>query len=206
MPGSLTLFVRFQTSTRLISSTPMGTASRQRQVDREGVTLSRRRDHRWLAADRPYSMDERVPGWSEQRGSRADELAVVRLRNTDCSGLDARCGQESGRDREHLWKCCGCRCGPGELSSRFPGSSRSPQYAAGRGFAGLDLGLDKRWKMPWKESHSLQFRWEVFNALNLTRFDVSTLNTSITNVSTFGDYSGLVTNPRTMQFALRYEF
>jgi hypothetical protein len=41
----------------------------------------------------------------------------------------------------------------------------------------------KRWKMPWKESHSLQFRWEVFNAPNLTRFDVSTLNTSITNAS-----------------------
>jgi len=60
--------------------------------------------------------------------------------------------------------------------------------------------------MPRKESQSLQFRWEVFNALNLTRFDVQSLNLSITNASTFGDYSGLLTNPRVMQFQLRYEF
>jgi len=88
----------------------------------------------------------------------------------------------------------------------FPGQVGARNTLRGDGFAGLDLGLAKRWKMPWKETHSLQFRWEVFNALNLTRFDVSTLNTSITNASTFGDYSGLLTNPRTMQFALRYEF
>jgi hypothetical protein len=67
------------------------------------------------------------------------------------------------------------------------------------------VGLDKRWQMPWKESHSLQFRWEVFDALNLTRFDVQTLNLSITNAATFGTCTGLLTNPRTMQFALRYE-
>jgi len=59
--------------------------------------------------------------------------------------------------------------------------------------------------MPWKESHSLQFRWEVFNVLNLTRFDVQRATTSIDSGS-FGNYSGLLTNPRVMQFALRYEF
>jgi hypothetical protein len=48
--------------------------------------------------------------------------------------------------------------------------------------------------MPWKESHNLQFRWEVFNVLNLTRFDVQTINNSITNASTFGQYSSLLTN------------
>jgi hypothetical protein len=88
----------------------------------------------------------------------------------------------------------------------FPGQVGARNTLRGNGFAGLDLGLGKRWKMPWKDTHTLQFRWEVFNALNLTRFDVQTLNTSITNGSTFGDYSGLLTNPRTMQFALRYEF
>jgi hypothetical protein len=74
----------------------------------------------------------------------------------------------------------------------------------GDGFAGLDLGLSKRWQI--HESHSLQFRWDVFNALNLTRFDVQSLNLSITNSSNFGNYTGLLTNPRVMQFALRYEF
>ena len=88
----------------------------------------------------------------------------------------------------------------------LPGQVGARNTLRGDGFAGLDLGLDKRWKMPWKESHSLQFRWEVFNALNLTRFDVQTLTNAITNSGTFGDYAGLLTNPRTMQFALRYEF
>jgi len=76
----------------------------------------------------------------------------------------------------------------------------------GDGFAGLDMGLSKRWKMPWKESQTLQFRWDVFNALNLTRFDVQSLSLSLTNGSSFGNYTGLLTNPRVMQFGLRYEF
>jgi hypothetical protein len=88
----------------------------------------------------------------------------------------------------------------------FPGQVGARNNLRGDGFAGLDLGLAKRWKMPWKDTHSLQFRWEVFNALNLTRFDVASITNAITNGSTFGNYSGLLTNPRTMQFALRYEF
>lgn len=88
----------------------------------------------------------------------------------------------------------------------FPGQAGNRNSLRGDGFAGLDAGLSKRWHMPWKESHSLQFRWEVFNALNLTRFDVQSLSLSITNSSNFGNYTGLLTNPRSMQFALRYEF
>ena len=88
----------------------------------------------------------------------------------------------------------------------FPGQVGNRNNLRGDGFAGLDLGLSKRWKMPWKESHSLQLRWEVFNALNLTRFDVESLSLSLTNSSSFGNYTGLLTNPRSMQFALRYEF
>lgn len=88
----------------------------------------------------------------------------------------------------------------------FPGQVGNRNSLRGQGFAGLDLGLSKRWKMPYSESHSLQFRWEVFNALNLTRFDVQSLSLSLTNTSSFGNYTGLLTNPRSMQFALRYEF
>jgi hypothetical protein len=86
----------------------------------------------------------------------------------------------------------------------LPGQVGARNTLRGDGFAGLDLGLDKRWKLT--EHTGVQFRWEVFNALNLTRFDVATLTTGITNSSTFGTYSGLLTNPRTMQFALRFEF
>jgi hypothetical protein len=91
-------------------------------------------------------------------------------------------------------------------SPDLPGLVGARNTLRGDGFAGLDLGLDKKWQMPWKESHILQFRWEVFNALNLTRFDVQSLNLSITNATNFGNYTGLLTNPRVMQFALRYEF
>jgi hypothetical protein len=88
----------------------------------------------------------------------------------------------------------------------FPGQVGARNTLRGDGFAGLDAGLSKRWKMPYKESHTLQFRWEVFNVLNLTRFDVQSVNLSITNATNFGNYTGLLTNPRVMQFALRYEF
>ena len=62
--------------------------------------------------------------------------------------------------------------GVGAFIKNLPEDSGIRNNVRGVGFAGFDLGLSKRWKMPWKESHSLQFRWEVFNGLNLTRFDV----------------------------------
>jgi hypothetical protein len=87
----------------------------------------------------------------------------------------------------------------------FPGQSGTRNSLRGDGFAGLDLGLAKRWKLPWLETHTLQFRWDVYNVLNLTRFDVESTSTALDSGS-FGNYSGLLTNPRVMQFALRYEF
>ena len=87
----------------------------------------------------------------------------------------------------------------------YPGQSGSRNTIRGDGYAGLDMGLSKRWVMPWAEGQSLQFRWEVFNVLNLTRFDVQSVQTNIDEQS-FGHYTGLLTNPRVMQFALRYEF
>ncbi len=96
----------------------------------------------------------------------------------------------------------------------FPGQSGSRNVVRGDGYAGLDMALGKRWKMPW-ENHSLQFRWEVFNVPNLVRFNaLSGLSTqacaciaSLQQVpQQFGDYTGLLTQPRVMQFGLRYEF
>jgi hypothetical protein len=96
----------------------------------------------------------------------------------------------------------------------FPGGSGSRNVIRGDGYAGLDMSLSKTWKMP-REGHSLQFRWEVFNVPNLHRFNVlSGLGTqacaciaSLQQVpQSFGDYTGLLTQPRVMQFALRYEF
>ena len=96
----------------------------------------------------------------------------------------------------------------------FPGQAGSRNVVRGDGYAGLDMALSKRWKMSW-EGQSLQFRWEVFNVPNLHRFNVlSGLGTSACNCiaslqqapQSFGNYTGLLTQPRVMQFALRYEF
>jgi len=96
----------------------------------------------------------------------------------------------------------------------YPGQAGSRNVIRGDGFAGLDMALNKRWKMPM-EGQSIQFRWEVFNVPNLHRFNVlSGLGTqacaciaSLQQVPTqFGYYTGLLTSPRVMQFAVRYEF
>jgi Carboxypeptidase regulatory-like domain len=94
----------------------------------------------------------------------------------------------------------------------FPGQTGMRNNLRGPGFFGLDLGLAKRWKMPWSDGQSLQFRWEVFNVTNSVRFDVQSANAyeggslANGNSATFGNFSGTLTNPRIMQFALRYEF
>jgi hypothetical protein len=95
--------------------------------------------------------------------------------------------------------------GLGPFRHDLPGESGMRNTLRGPGFAGLDAGLSKRWKMPFGESHNLIFRWEVYNVPNLKRFDVQTITTDISS-SSFGTYSGMLTNPRVMQFALRYEF
>jgi hypothetical protein len=95
-----------------------------------------------------------------------------------------------------------------DFTTTFPGQSGSRNVLRGPGFVGLDMGLSKRWQLPF-ENHSVQFRWEVFNVPNQVRFNVQ----SVTNPpsfqqvpSAFGAFTSLLTSPRVMQFALRYEF
>ena len=91
----------------------------------------------------------------------------------------------------------------------LPGQVGSRNVLRGDGYADLDTSLAKSWKLG--ENQSLQFRWDVFNILNLTRFNAqgvgSSLLTSLTQQpNSFGVYTSLLTQPRVMQFALRYEF
>ena len=88
----------------------------------------------------------------------------------------------------------------------FPGQGGARNQIRGPGYFGVDMGLSKRWKMPYSERHSMQFRWEVFNVANAKRFDVISAAPEVDISSTFGNYTRLLTNPRVMQFALRYEF
>jgi len=94
----------------------------------------------------------------------------------------------------------------------LPGGVGSRNVLRGNGYADWDMSLYKNWKMPYRSTHSVQFRWDVFNVPNLTRFNAqsvgsSALLTSLAQQSTnFGAYTSLLTQPRVMQFAMRYEF
>jgi hypothetical protein len=60
--------------------------------------------------------------------------------------------------------------------------------------------------MPYSESHTLQFRWEVFNVTNTARFDPLSISGSLGTLGSFGKYTDTLTLPRVMQFSLRYDF
>lgn len=76
----------------------------------------------------------------------------------------------------------------------------------GDGFFTVDMNLAKKFTLPYRDGHSLQFRWEVYNVPNLTRFDVNTATVDIGSGGPFGKYSTVLNSPRVMQLSLRYEF
>jgi len=90
-----------------------------------------------------------------------------------------------------------------------PGETGERNILRGDGYFGIDMGLGKRFTMPW-EGHSIQFRWEVFNVTNSPSFDTNSLSNSIGTPGTFGLYSEVLGprdgGARVMQFGLRYEF
>lgn len=88
----------------------------------------------------------------------------------------------------------------------YAGQIGSRNVIRGDGFMAIDMSLAKRFLMPYKETHSLQFRAEVFNLPNTVRFDINTASLDVGNTGTFGKYSSLLTSPRVMQFGLRYDF
>jgi hypothetical protein len=92
------------------------------------------------------------------------------------------------------------------FSFTLPGQSGTRNTIRGAGNFEISTGVGKRWIMPYKESHSIQLRWETFNLLNSHRFDVGTNASTITTGSSFGKLTGMLSSPRQMQFALRYEF
>lgn len=65
----------------------------------------------------------------------------------------------------------------------------------------VDMGLMKQTRL--RERMTLEFRWEVFNALNKTNFNVPVTDVLSAN---FGQITRTVTNARLMQFALKVNF
>jgi hypothetical protein len=94
---------------------------------------------------------------------------------------------------------------PTEGVLRFPhhGEIGNRNYFRGSHFWNLDTALIKTWGMPWSESQNLQLRWEAFNLFNHNSFGLPAVGITGT---TFGQITTTASNPREMQFALRYSF
>jgi hypothetical protein len=88
----------------------------------------------------------------------------------------------------------------------LPGGVGTRNLLRGAGYLNLDMGLGKKWVMPWKESHTVQLRWEVFNVTNTVSFDPGGISASLDTPGTFGKYTSTLSNSRVMQVALRYQF
>jgi hypothetical protein len=88
----------------------------------------------------------------------------------------------------------------------YPGESGQRNNFRGQGFFGIDAGVNKMFHLT--ERQTLRFSAYAYNLTNSVRFDAATLtnNSAFTNPSTIGLYSGTLTKPRVMEFALRYEF
>lgn len=91
-------------------------------------------------------------------------------------------------------------------SNTRPGQTGERNGIRGDGFFTIDFNLGKTWKLPF-EGHTVQFRWEVFNATNSVRFDPQAVTLDLgSGRANFGKYNATLTQARVMQFALRYEF
>ena len=88
----------------------------------------------------------------------------------------------------------------------LPGGIGTRNLFRGSGYLDLDMGLGKKWTMPWNESHTLQLRWEVFNVTNTVSFDAANISASLDTPGTFGKYTSTLSNSRVMQVGLRYQF
>jgi len=94
----------------------------------------------------------------------------------------------------------------GVLRLPYPGESGQRNNFRGQGFFGIDAGVNKDFRIT--ERQVLRFSAYAYNLTNSVRFDAATLtnNSAFTNPSTIGLYSGTLTKPRVMEFALRYSF
>jgi hypothetical protein len=91
------------------------------------------------------------------------------------------------------------------FADAWPGATGTRAALRLPGMKNIDLAVSKSFPLPFKalEGHRIQFRAEAFNAFNFVNFTQPSLQ--LANTNTFGEFTS-TTDPRVMQFALRYEF
>jgi hypothetical protein len=88
----------------------------------------------------------------------------------------------------------------------FPGEYGLKNNIRTNGNFNIDTMLAKNFKMPYKEGHMVQIRWESFNITNSAILNASNADMSMTSGSTWGRITSTRGSPRQMQFAVRYVF
>jgi Carboxypeptidase regulatory-like domain len=95
-----------------------------------------------------------------------------------------------------------------DFRQSFPGESGQRNELLGPGTFNIDAALSKSWNIT--ERQVVKFTWETFNLTNTPRFDVGTMqlngNNSLSNSTSFGNFSSTLSQQRVMEFALRYVF
>jgi len=104
---------------------------------------------------------------------------------------------------------CACSAGSaGNTTFRatYPGEAGQRNNFRGPGYFGIDAGLSKTWSLT--ESKTLRFAWEAFNVTNSVRFDAanSLIGQSLVTITGFGLFNTELTQPRVMQYSLRFSF
>lgn len=90
----------------------------------------------------------------------------------------------------------------------YPGEGGLRNGLRGPGTFDIDTTITKAWAI--KESQLVKFSWSMYNVTNTPRFDVGTMqlngNDQLSASSSFGNFSSTLSNPRVMEFMLRYVF
>lgn len=92
----------------------------------------------------------------------------------------------------------------GSFDYAYPGQSGQRDNLRGDGYYDTDMNLSKSFAT--FHGQTLQIRWQVFNVWNTHRFDVAGISDDVDAGPTFGNYTSLLTDPRTMEFGGVYHF
>ena len=93
-----------------------------------------------------------------------------------------------------------------DFREAFAGEAGARNTIRGDGLFNIDSGVFKSFTMPYSEHHKITFRWETFNLTNSVRFDPNSASLNLLSQTSFGKLSSTLTQPRQMQFAMRYSF
>jgi hypothetical protein len=92
----------------------------------------------------------------------------------------------------------------GAFTAPIAGGPGNRNIITGPAFWNVDLALLKDFKMPWSDSHRLQFRTDAINVFNHPNFNNP--SALLINSSTFGNITSTVNGARQLQLGLRYIF